>query len=372
MENSIVFAYNNRIDTPTLAADSQVATLPVANLQSKQRKEVWRTTDTGGANGRYVIVPFDAEEFVEGFFMTNYNLTLSATYTIRAVTQAVTGGTVSIMSGNVSVSKTGGPDWTTRMNGTDILYGTGAGRRSVRIQTVTGPGSLTLAAAPTASYSGSDYFILDFTHARDAVNYPEGYRYETGPLDVWKSLWGAGEDRAGFHGAGGLPDDDDLRFIRPIEMFLFDRPNEYQFWKIHFVDAENPDGYLEIGRMFLGPLFRPTRNFVSDFIMRPFSDPSSKEDSMGQVTHSDEKQKFSQIQLDFQGVEPSEAQMGFAHMQNVVGLTRDFFVSLEPDQDYSNWFNTTFYGRLTREMALRTSRINKNLRDIDVDFRESL
>jgi hypothetical protein len=258
------------------------------------------------------------------------------------------------------------------MNGADLLYGTGTGRRTVKIQAVTGPGSLTLAAIPTASHDGGDYFVLDFAHAYDAANYPAGYRYDSGNLDVWKSLWGAGEDRAGFHGVGGLPDAEDLRFIRPIEMFLFDTPKEYRFWKIHLVDAENPDGYLEIGRMFLGPVFRPTRNFASDFITRPFSDPSSKEDSMGQVTHSDEKQKFSQIQLDFQGLEPSEAQAGFAHMQNVVGLTRDFFVCLEPDQDSSNWFNATFYGRLAREMAIRTSRINKNLRDVGVDFRESL
>lgn len=372
METNIVFAYNNRLDIPSLAADDQVSTLAVGNVQSKQRREVWRTVDTGGANGHYVIVPFDAPEFVEGFFMTNFNFSVEATYSIRGVTQAVTGGALSVTAADSFVTKTGGPAWTSLMDGTDLIYGTGGAQKAARIQTVTGPDALTLAAGAPASYAGSSYFALDFAHPHDPAAFPGGYQFDTGSLEVWKSLWGAGEGRAGFHGAGGFPDSEDLQFIRPIEMNLFSVPREFQFWKIHFLDANNADGFLEVGRMFLGPLFRPARNFSADFSTRPFSDPSSREDSMGQVVHSDEKQKFSQIQLDFRGMDVSEAQTGFAHMQNVVGLTRDFFISLEPDQSVSNWFHATFYGRLAREMRFRVSGVNKRLRDIDVEFRESL
>lgn len=372
MENNIVFAHNNRSDVPFLTADDQVPTLAVGNVQSKQRREVWRTTDTGSANGHYLIVPFDAEEFVEGFFMTNYNFSVNATYRIRAVTDAITGGTLTVTAASGSVTKIGGPAWTSKMDGTDLVYATGADKKVVKIQTVTGADALTLTANAPMSYSGTDYFGLDFANAYDAVNFPEGYKFDTGSIDVWKSLWGAGEDRAGFHGAGGYPVSDDLQFIRPIEMLLLSSPQDFRFWKVHLFDSTNTDGYLEMGRMFLGPLFRPSRNFSADFSVRPFSDPSRKEESMGQVTHSDEKQKFSQIQLVFEGLDPSEAQAGFAHMQNVVGLTRDFFISLEPDQSVSNWFHTTFYGRLAQETVIRTSRINKQLRDINLSFRESL
>jgi len=372
MEDVVVFAYNNRSDLPALAADDQAPTLPVGNLQNKQRRAVWRTTDTGGTAGHYVIVPFDADEFVEGFFMTNHNFSVNATYRIRGVTQTVTGGTITLTAAGSAVSKTGGPAWTSRMDGTDLLYGTGTGLKVVKIQTVTGADALTLAAPAPTSFTGTDYFVLDFENAYDPVNFPEGYRFDSGSVEVWKSLWGAGEERVGFHGAGGFPQADDLQFIRPIDMTLFASSQEFRFWKIHWFDQNNSDGYLEVGRLFLGPVFRPSRNFAADFRIRPFSDPSSKEDSLGQVTHSDEKQKFGQIQLKFEGVDASEAQAEFAHMQNVVGLTKDFFISLEPDQNVSNWFFSTFYGRLARQMVFSVSRINKKLRDVNLDFRESL
>ncbi|MFQ5443044.1 MAG: hypothetical protein ACE5EK_00365 [Nitrospinales bacterium] len=372
MNNNIVFAYNNHMDTPAIVADDQLATLPVANVQSKQRRKVWRTNDTGGAAGHYVIVPLDAAEFIEAFFMASHNFSVDATYRIRAVDNFVTGGTVTVSSGSASVTKSGGAAWTSKMDGTDLVYDTGSSQRTLTISTVTGGDSLTLSANAPSSYSGTSYKVLDFKNPFDSVNFPNGYLFDSGSVEIWKTLWGAGEDRAGFHGAGGIPVMKDLLFIRPIEMFLFPAAEELRFWKIHFFDANNVDGYLEAGRMFLGSIFKPTRNFQADFKIRPYSDPSSKEDSMGQVTHSDVKQKFTRVDLDFTGIDFSEARDGFAHMQNVVGLTKDFFISLEPDQTVSPWFFTTYYGRLIREIVIETNRNNKRQRDVGISFKESL
>lgn len=372
MNNNIVFAYNNHMDAPAIVADDQLATLPIANVQSKQRREVWRTNTTGESTGHYVIVPLAEAEFIEAFFLTSHNFSLDATYRIRAGDNFVMEGTITVTGGSDAVTKSGGAAWTSEMDGADLVYGVGSSQRTVTISTVTGDDSLTLSANAPFSFSGTSYMVLDFEHPFDAVNYPNGYLFDSGSVDIWKTLWGAGEDRAGFHGAGGIPVMKDLLFIRPIEMFLFPSAEEHRFWKIHFFDADNPDGYMEAGRMFLGSKFQPTRNFEADFKVRPHSDPSSKEDSMGQVTHSDVKQKFTRVDLDFSGIEFSEAPDGFAHMQNVVGLTQDFFISLEPDQSVSPWFFTTYYGRLIREIVIETNRNNKRQRDVAISFKESL
>ena len=167
MNNNIVFAYNNHMDTPAIVADDQLATLPVANVQSKQRRKVWRTNDTGGTSGHYVIVPLDAAEFIEAFFLTSYNFSVDATYRIRAVDNFVTGGTVTVTSGSASVTKSGGAAWTSKMDGTDLVYDTGSSQRTVIISTVTGNDSLTLSTNTPSSYSGTSYRVLDFERSEE-------------------------------------------------------------------------------------------------------------------------------------------------------------------------------------------------------------
>ncbi|GEM_PF-2389835 len=372
MENHLAIAHDNRLDLAELVADSSLEPLGSRNIQFKQRTKVWRTQDTGGSTGRSIIALFDSPEFVEGYFMTEYNFTVDSEYRIQGVTEGLTGGTINVVSGNDTVTKSGGPDWTASMVGTDFVYGASGSKYSTKILTVDSVNTIRLTANAPASYNGSEYNALDFENAYDEVSFPNGYKYDSGIKEVWKSVFGAGEDRFGFHGAGGFPDTEDFKFIRPMELFLFDSPEEYQYWKITFIDENNPDGYLELGRAFLGPVFRPIRNFKVDFQIQPFKDPSRNETSLGQIAHSDGKQKFSEIKLNFQNVEPDEVRWGFAHLQNVVGLTEDFFISLEPDQSVSDWFYSVYYGRLSKEIDIRPSRNNSHLRNVSLAFRESL
>lgn len=48
------------------------------------------------------------------------------------------------------------------------------------------------------------------------------------------------------------------------QRILFKRitSSAYQWWRLHFADATNPDTFIKVGRVFLGDFFQPTFNYI--------------------------------------------------------------------------------------------------------------
>src|SRR5262249_17409855 len=67
-------------DAATLAASSQVATLPVTNLQSMPPKRKWRAS---GAAAEYIELDFGTGVAANGLALIGHNLTGSATIRVR-------------------------------------------------------------------------------------------------------------------------------------------------------------------------------------------------------------------------------------------------------------------------------------------------
>jgi hypothetical protein len=73
--------------------------------------------------------------------------------------------------------------------------------------------------------------------------------------DAWADIIGAGEGGAGVFGAGGKIPDCQLAYFapNPIRIIYLDGdPQEAKgWWKVSFSDPDNPDGYIQVGRIFL-------------------------------------------------------------------------------------------------------------------------
>jgi hypothetical protein len=77
---------------------------------------------------------------------------------------------------------------------------------------------------------------------------------------------------------------------------------ELQWWKHEITDTGNPDGYLEAGRIFLGPIWEPERNFAPGGGQKSRNDGSILSSSEGGQISSIELDKFSPYEYIFESV----------------------------------------------------------------------
>jgi len=81
--------HNNAVDRAVIAASSEVAAMPVVNLQDLQRTVVWRSSVTGSQNIDITLAA--DEDQVQAFSLVDHNLTLSGTVQIQAWNDALGG-----------------------------------------------------------------------------------------------------------------------------------------------------------------------------------------------------------------------------------------------------------------------------------------
>jgi hypothetical protein len=220
----INFAYTNRVDTATITASSEVATLPAANVKQPWKTKVWRTT---GDTSEWIKFNFGSAQTVRALVVVGHNLTSGATIKIQG-------------------------------NATDVW------------------------TAPS----------VDVTLTWNAANL------------VY--LWGSDQS--------------------------------YQYWRITLADAANPSGYLEIGRVFLGPTTTPDRNFSS--WAREVVDPTTITPSYDGAESFEQRTAYDLLSFDFLRVLPAT----FDTLIKAVGQKEYFFIIA----DYDNVLLTDGRHDLTR------------------------
>lgn len=90
------------------------------------------------------------------------------------------------------------------------------------------------------------------------------WSYDSGWLNVWPADLAMGEwtmlewedDRFWSGTYGG----EAIEGYRAGTVLLLDRPVRGKYWHIQIQDAGNYDGYIELGRVFLGPVWQPVYN----------------------------------------------------------------------------------------------------------------
>lgn len=151
-------------------------------------------------------------------------------------------------------------------------------------------------------------------------------------------------------------------------MFKFLDSQTARYHRINFQDADNTDGYVEMGRIFLGKYFEPEVNFHENYTTR-LSDKSITTESEGNNYFSDEKQKRRELKLTW--ANPITLDLtdreGFEELFNYVGTSKDFILFM----DYVNYPLWTYYGRFARDIEYRNVHSN-DWYEISLDFSEAL
>lgn len=224
----INFCYSNRVDSATITASSEVASLPASNVAQLWRSKPWRST---GCASEWIKFDFGAAAAVRALALVGHNFTSGATLKIQA-------------------------------NATDVW------------------------TAPSID--------VTLTYHADNVVY----------------LWSSDQS--------------------------------YRYWRITIVDASNPDGFIEVGRVFLGQTATPERNFTR-WAKEPV-DPTVITRSYDGAESFDCREPYDLLTFEFDRVLTA----AFDALAAAVGLKTYFFVIA----DYDNALRTDGRHDLTRYVRL--------------------
>ena len=101
----------------------------------------------------------------------------------------------------------------------------------------------------------------------------------------------------------------------------------YRYWRLAVADSANPDGYLQIGRLWLGDCFQPARDFDKDFSIRRVDPSEVSYGDSGSRTVSD-RTPYRVASIRFSSTAEKDA---FDQLIAAVGAGKDFIAALDPD-----------------------------------------
>lgn len=117
-----------------------------------------------------------------------------------------------------------------------------------------------------------------------------------------------------------------------------------RYWRVLITDTSNSDGYINLGRVFIGAAFVPTYN-ISYGRGLVVNDASAIETSLTGEEFFDQKQRYRVHTLSLDFLSRTEAYTNILDMQRNIGTTGEILISLDPD-DTSNVPRHSFMGRL--------------------------
>lgn len=193
--------------------------------------------------------------------------------------------------------------------------------------------------------------------------------------DAWADIIGYGEGGFGGHGFGGVILEADRAYYapEPIRIIYFDPVGDDQvmarYWRLRFTDAANPDGYLEVGRVFLGLFDEYAKQFSYGWEYAG-EDDSEITYSVGGQPWIDRRPLRRALKLSWRAFSREDKYWRFLFFLRQVGLSRDFIIDPVPDGQAAERFFTAMYGRFSDIPSLVAA--ERQFNEMELSFVESL
>lgn len=130
--------------------------------------------------------------------------------------------------------------------------------------------------------------------------------------------------------AGTLTAEERELNIYPVPLlWVLDQPVLARYVEVKIVDTENPDGYVELTRLFVSPGWQPTVNAAYGSTIG-VQDSTVESVTLGMASIYDQRTKQRVFNLDFPMVPKNEAFVAALDMQTRLGKSGQVFVSLSP------------------------------------------
>jgi hypothetical protein len=132
----------------------------------------------------------------------------------------------------------------------------------------------------------------------------------------------------------------------PVSSIYFDAPVQARYWALLPLDPANPNGFFQIGRIFL--------SLYDTYARRPgygwgfsYQDDSTIVRSTGGQPWTDRRQPYRVLRLPWKAFANADKYWQLAFFLNQVGLSRDFIIDAFPGAPPPERFFTTLYGRVS-------------------------
>lgn len=187
-------------------------------------------------------------------------------------------------------------------------------------------------------------------------------------FEVWEPVIGYDEDLYGDHSYGGYIADDDAPRYATMTRFL-DQSERYLYIRVVFDDPDNPDGYIDMGRVFVGEAYEPYGYHQYGGEIIPV-DPSIITKSEGGQAFVDIKNPYSIIKFNLKNLQDKEAYYRFMRIMQDCGRKQNIFICMDPDSEEGRLF-TSLYGFFQND-KLPIGNYSNNRWKADIVFEEAV
>lgn len=158
---------------------------------------------------------------------------------------------------------------------------------------------------------------------------------------------------------------DEIEGLTPLAFHILSSPVSARYWRIRISDASNEAGYVDVGRLFIGPAWVPEYSYEVGATFG-YEDPTSIITSLGGAEYFDERDSYRVMRFTLPLLEPVDE--GFA---KALEITRRAGISGEvlviPDQnDAANGQRRNFMGRLRQLNPLEQIRYDMSAMSFEI------
>jgi hypothetical protein len=143
-----------------------------------------------------------------------------------------------------------------------------------------------------------------------------------------------------------------------------------RYWRLYIDDKSNPNGFVEIGALFLGKYFEPTRGAIQFPFNGSYIDRSNVAFSEGGQTFSDIRQKSESFDVTWDALTTLEKEQ-IDLIFDEYGVSKPLFIAFDPMLAFSS--RTNYYTRFVKfDGAPRYTLSDPNFWSVSMSFREEL
>lgn len=191
------------------------------------------------------------------------------------------------------------------------------------------------------------------------VNDFSAVEYDSGWVDVWSAVYPSAtidwEDSNWWSGkytqeqiAGYTPT---LTIILPMRVLA-------RYWRLEFDDTANPAGYIQIGRVFIGPAWQPTINMSYGAGIGWETDTAVQKARSG-AEYFDERNPYRAVQFTIDNLDQDEAFARAFEIFRSAGISKEVMFIHDPS-DTNNSIRRQFLGRLRALSKIEYASFNLN------------
>lgn len=168
----------------------------------------------------------------------------------------------------------------------------------------------------------------------------------------WLPMYPFGRGPFGRGPLGGYPSARERQEMMPlpIRIIYFDQPLRFSGFSLSLADPGQPDGQVELGRLFLGPHLEAVINYRWGYGFG-FSDPSAKVTLPTGGERFQVEDRLAELELEFDHVPSASAYSDFLRFLYVVGQSVPFIVDPEPEGPSHRRFWLQRYMRSQKDMS---------------------